>query len=491
MNSAHRLATNTVIQIIGRGLTLIISVITLGFIANHLTVDGSRLEGYGQYSIVLTYISIIGATADLGLFNLVVREITGLPPVEAGRIVGSAIAFRVVLFLITLALLFVVLPFLPYEFVVKQGIVIGAVVAFLMLFSQAIAALFQATYQAEKIVIAEVTGRLLMMALTIYFLLQGYGLLPVIGANLIGNVFLLGLSYALSRRTAPIQINFDYRFWRRSLPQFWSIAAVTVLGLIHFRIDSLILSFYQPATEVGLYGVAYRILDIVLVIPAIIAANLLPVMTTLAGQENSGKLVGLITRMSGVLLAISVAIGAALFVLAPWVVHFITQADFVAAALPLRLLILAFISLFLTTLYSQTIIALREQRRLINGYLLVIALDIIVNLILIPKYSYRGAAITTVSSEIVLMVYSFWLLARLLPLRLRSLPWAKMLLFTAVAGGVAAGAYGIVEQLTTQFESYNKVIQGSWLLGIGLGIVAIYWLFFKLIFKTGFSAKEL
>lgn len=483
MVPARKLATNTTIQIIGRILTLVISVVTLSFISNHLFVDGSALKGYGQYSIVLIYISIIGATADLGLFTLVVREISGAKPEAAGRIVGSAIAFRFLLFLATLLILLAILPFLPYEPIVKQGIVLGAITAFLMLFSQAIAAIFQANYQAEKIVVAEVIGRLVMAALTIYFLRQGLGLLPVIAANVIGNVALLLASYLLSRSTAPIKISFDFSFWRQSLPQFWSIAAVTVLGLIHFRLDSLILSFYQPVTEVGIYGVAYRVLDIVLVIPAIFAANLLPLLTKLADSGNKEGMAAQITRSTGTLFAISVTIGAVLITLAPWIITFITQAEFAASAVPLRLLVPAFIFLFITSLYAQTAIALKEQQRLIGGYAIVIGLDIILNLILIPRFSYVGAATTTVLSEGVLMVYSLWLLTKLLPLRLTQLPWGKMMGFGVALAAVTVAVYQFVLPLTGQFEVSSKFIQGSWIAGIGGALLLSAFGLFRLIFK--------
>lgn len=489
MLQASKLATNTAIQILGRFLTLIISVVTLSFIANHLTANGSALEGYGQYSIVLTYISIIGATADLGLFTLVVREITGLEPAKAGRVVGAAILFRFLLLIVALLVLAGIFPFLPYELVVKQGILLGAVVAFLMLFSQSIAAIFQANYQAEKIVMAEVAGRLVMMGLTIYFLAQGLGLIPVIMANLIGNVVLLGVSYLLSQATAPIKINFDWSFWRASLPEFWSIAVVTVLGLIHFRIDSLILSLYQPMTEVGIYGVAYRVLDIVLVVPAILAANLLPLLTGLGAKGKSEEMARLVARMTGNLWAGSITIGAAILALAPWVIVFITQADFVGAAVPLRLLVPAFVFLFLTSLFAQAVISMKEQKRLIGGYLLVIGLDVAINLILIPQYSYRGAAITTVASEAVLMVYSFYLLVKLLPLGLRNLPLGRMVVFAALMGALAYLAYCLTGTLNGQFELSGKSSQGVWLLGLGGALLALGYGLFKLIFKGSAIAE--
>ncbi|MEK7534907.1 MAG: flippase [Patescibacteria group bacterium] len=484
MSESRKLVANAGIQIIGRFLTLLISLVTLSYIANHLLFEGSALKGYGQYTIVLTYISIIGATADLGLFTLVVREITGKRPEVAGRIVGSALVFRFLLMLATLLILGGLYNFLPYDGVVKQGIILGVVIAFLMLFSQAIATIFQANYLSGRIVVSEIIGRLVMAILTIYFLRQGLGLIPVIVANLIGNVVLLVVSYLLSRTVSPIKIQFDFSLWKQTLPEFWSIAVVTLLGLVHFRLDSLILSFYKPVTDVGIYGVAYRIFDIILVIPAIFAANLLPILTRLNDTNRKTEIAQLIKRSTGLLFAASFALGAAIMILAPWIIVFVTSADFTASALPLRILTSAFIFLFLTTIYAGTAIALREQKRLIGGYCLVVMVDIILNIILVPRFSYIGAAATTVTSEVVLMVYSFFLLTKLLPIQLRQLPIGLMTVFAVAVSVAGVLVHQFLIPTLDRFENLGKFGQGAWLtLTSGLIILLAFGMF-KLIFRT-------
>jgi len=490
MSESRKLVANTGIQIIGRFLTLLISLVTLSYIANHLLFEGSALKGYGQYTIVLTYISIIGATADLGLFTLVVREITGKRPEVAGRIVGSALVFRFLLMLVTLLILGGLYNFLPYDGVVKQGIILGVVIAFLMLFSQAIATIFQANYLSGRIVVSEVIGRAVMAILTIYFLRQGLGLIPVIVANLIGNVVLLLASYLLSRTVSPIKIQFDFSLWKQTLPEFWSIAVVTLLGLVHFRLDSLILSVYKPVTDVGIYGVAYRIFDIILVIPAIFAANLLPILTRLNDTGRKIEIAQLIKRSTGLLFAASFALGVVIMILAPWIIVFVTSADFTASALPLRILTPAFIFLFLTTIYAGAAIALREQKRLIGGYCLVVMVDIVLNIILVPRFSYVGAAVTTVTSEVVLMVYSFFLLTKLLPIRLRSLPLGLMTIFAVAVSAAGLLVHQFLIPTLDQFERLGKFGQGVWLTIAGGLIILLAFGLFRLVFRAKTTIGE-
>lgn len=406
MSFANRVVRNTIIQIVGRVIGLMVVLVTVNYIANHLVVDGSALKGYGQYSIVFAYVSIIGSLADMGLFTLVVREITNQPKEIAGRIIGNAIGFRLILLLATFILLGVIYPFLPYDPVVKQGIAMGVVVAFSMLLSQAIATIFQANLVTSRIVVAETIGKVIIAALTIFVLSNGGGLSAVILANLAGNVVTLVISYLLARSLVTIPIGFNFKLWREKSGQFWSMALITVLGLIHFKFDSIMLSLFKGAADVGLYSIAYKILEIILIIPSIFATNLLPVMTAIVDQGNQDELGGLVKRSASVFLAIALYISVVVFLLASWIIVFITQSEFIAAASALRVLVLAVLFIFMTTLMAQAIISTRQQKVLLRGYVMVVVLNIVLNLIAIPRWSYMGAAWTTFITEGVLMTYT-------------------------------------------------------------------------------------
>jgi O-antigen/teichoic acid export membrane protein len=402
MNLGHRVATNTIIQIGGRAIGLLLMLVTLNYISNHLIVNGSSLVGYGRYTIIFAYASLIGAAADLGLFSLLVRDITGKTRAETEKLISSAIGFRSILLLFAFVLIVVIYPFLPYSPDVKNGILLAVLIAFSLLFSQSIASIFQVNLVSHRIVIAETIGRLIVMLATIYVLQRGMGLLAVVWAHLLGYSTTIILSYWLALPFATPTVRFDTRIWREALPQFLPLAMITLLSLTHSRIDSILLSFFRSEAEVGLYGVAYKIYEIAIVIPSIVATNLLPVITKLYSDNRLEEFQTVLRRSSSILFFLAAAVIVFVFSLAPYLIVFISSSEFIGAVLPLRILILAMLFVFLATFLIQALLSARQHPKLIGGYIIALLLNVVLNLWAIPRYSIIGAATTTFITESVL-----------------------------------------------------------------------------------------
>ena len=84
MSSARRLvAANTAVQIAGKGVTLAIGLASIAIVTRYLGPDD-----YGRYTLALTYIQLFGVLADVGLFTIVVREISRRPE-RTERLVGN------------------------------------------------------------------------------------------------------------------------------------------------------------------------------------------------------------------------------------------------------------------------------------------------------------------------------------------------------------------------------------------------------------------
>lgn len=466
MSVARKVAYNTAVQILGRVLGLFIALITINYIATNLAIDGSTLTGFGQYTIVFTFVSIIGTAADLGLFTLLVRELVGKSQEEVGKIIGSALWFRGLLLLAGIVITLLLVSFLPYDPVVKQGIMIGVVIAFSMLFSQVIASVFQAQLLTHKIVIAETLGKLFIMVATIYVLSRGMGLLPVVWVNLLGQLVTLLISYLMARPTVKFVIKPNWEMWRELFPEFFPIAIISVMGLAHFKIDTLLLSVLKSAEDVGIYGLAYKLVEVVLIIPSILATNLLPVMTGFA-YGDTDYLVQIIRRTGLILLLIAVPITVFSLIFAQPLIVFIAHSGFNASVLPFRILAIAIMVIFLTTLISQAVISAKRQKVLIPAYALALAANIGLNLYAIPRYSYLGAAVTTLVTEVLLLVF---MMASARKVFQASFSWpflGRILIAGLISFGLLLTGTGLIENLFPE----GQIMQGLYLL---VGAIAVF-----------------
>lgn len=457
MTTARKVAQNTIVQILGRVVGLAITLVTINYISNHLQVNGSSLTGFGQYTIVFAYVSIIGTAADLGLFTLLVRELVGKSKEEAGQLIGNALWFRCILLVVALAVAALLVQLLPYSPDIRQGIMIGVVIAFSMLFSQVFASIFQANLLSNRIVISETLGKLAIALLTIFVLMKGYGLTAVILANLAGNLITLFVSYLLARPLTTIKFRPDLTLWRRLLPEFLPIALISILGLAHFKIDTLLLSFLKPEADVGIYGLAFKILETILIVPSILAANLLPVMAGLAAT-NLGQLSQIVRRASLLMLVCAIPLTVFVLAFAETVIVFLSHGEFLPAVLPLRILSLSMVFVFISTLFAQAMIAAKMQRLIVPGYILSLVVNIGLNLFLIPRYSYNGAAIATLITEGILLLMISLATRRVFKEGYRISAAAKV-----VAAGLLTGlvTLWVVSALGSSLEgfSYDKLSQ--------------------------------
>ena len=131
------------------------------------------------------------------------------------------------------------------------------------------------------------------------------------------------------------------RLTKASLP----VGFFTILGIVHFRIDTVLLSILKPLADVGVYSVAYRFIEQVLYIPSFFVAAVFPIIASY--HATSDALLKLaIDKSFAFLVILGFPVTAALFILAPDVVNLIAGSDFDEAVTPLRILVLS--SIFFT-----------------------------------------------------------------------------------------------------------------------------------------------
>jgi O-antigen/teichoic acid export membrane protein len=214
------------------------------------------------------------------------------------------------------------------------------------------------------------------------------------------------LHYLFALKFAVIKLNFDLSLWRKIISKSWPLAITIVLNLIYLRADTLILSLLKGVKEVGLYGAAYKIIDVLTTVPFIFAGLILPILTA-AWLENNHIYFKKVLQKSldfMALLVIPLVIGAQF--LGQPVMLFVAGRDFAAAGAILKILAFAVAAIFLGTMFSHAVVALDKQKKMIGFYIFTGVSSLVAYLILIPKFSYFGAAGVTIYSELLIALFS-------------------------------------------------------------------------------------
>jgi O-antigen/teichoic acid export membrane protein len=91
---------------------------------------------------------------------------------------------------------------------------------------------------------------------------------------------------------------------------------------------------------------------------------------------------------------------------------------------------------FVNSVTQYVLIAIDQQRFLTKAFLIGVTFNVVANLIAIPLFSYKGAAVVTVLSELALLIPFYWAVRK----HLGPLPWMSLIWQPALASLVMAGA---------------------------------------------------
>lgn len=380
----------------------------LGFVVIALLTRMLGTDGFGQYSTVFAYLFFVSVAADVGLGTLLTREISR-PDADEARVVGSLVALR--LLLVTLAALVGcgIAVLLPYPHVIHVGIFITS----LTIIAQSVSQVLMGVFQKHLRISIAATGDIITRAVQLIglFLLWDKGiayLLPVLWVNVIAEIIHAAIMYYSARRIVPFRLHVDWSYWREMLRHAFPIAASLIFTLIYFKIDTIMLSLMRTSQEVGVYAVAYKILEVIIFFPAMYVGLIMPLLSRHADDE---KAFGVVFRRAFLVLGGgAIATIAVLLIFAGPMIQTVGGSDFAHADTVLRILSLGIGLIFLGNLGGNAIIALNLQRSAMWVYGAGAAFNVAANFYAIPHYGYYGAAWTTVATEAIVTIGMFALI---------------------------------------------------------------------------------
>lgn len=351
---------------------------------------------FGILTFGLSLISIFGILTDLGLNMLMTREIAR-DESEVRRYFNNFITIKLVLVLIV----FIFSLFLSFKYSGETVYVIILLVLSMVFttFTSAFYALFQAYEQLEYQSIMVFLGSLftligVLIAIFYHFNVAGFASIYLV-------VAILSLVYCLiiaRRRFILPKISVDLEFWKKYIIIALGFGLTTIFTTVYVWIDSSMLFFITGSEATGLYGAAYRIVLALLFIPIAINAAVFPVMSRLhLDQKDSLKRIT--ERYFKYMLLVGIPMGVGGTLLASRLILFIYGIDYANSISSFQILLWATVFTFANAAFAQFFASTNRQLTVtkITGVLMVV--NIALNLILIPRYSYIGASISTLVTE--------------------------------------------------------------------------------------------
>lgn len=399
-----RIAVNTGSQIAARfvtsGTTFLVSILTARTLGT---------EGFGTFTKITTFVALFYLLTDFG-FNALFLKQSGTG--DGTDTFSDLLTLRSLITAALLVCLGVLTFLLPgsitggYTNAVKIGILLYAPTIIFQSVITSANAVFQKTFRYGLATRATVIGSLVTI-MGMFLLLKSetrsflYPLLLVQEAGLLG---IAAVSYFYSSRF--IQYRFSRRFhgvrmlFLASLP----FGLTLMCNVLYFRADHIIMTLYRTTSEVGIYGLAYKMFEFPLAVPTFFMNAVYPILVRFSLHPDQPSARTFIGKTALTLTGLSAITTLGMWSLAPYI-SFI-RSGFAASVIPLRILCLGLPAFFLSSLTMWIFVAYGKTRLLLGLYCLSMIMTVIMDLLFIPAYGMLAAAWITVISETALALIS-------------------------------------------------------------------------------------
>jgi O-antigen/teichoic acid export membrane protein len=296
--------------------------------------------------------------------------------------------------------------------------------------SDALTALFYAYEKAEYPAAISTVTTVTRASLGVLALLLGSGVIGLAAVSVVANITSVTvLGYLLLRKIFRPHRDSTPHLWRGMLSESMPLMINHLLQTLFFRIDVLILQPTWGARAVGLYGAAYKYIDGINIIPSYFTLAIFPLMSRYARTARDSLVRAYILSLRLLLMiALPVAVGTP-FIARELILILGGNQYLPDSMIALQLLIWFLPFSFVNQITHYVLIAIDQQRFLTKAFLIGVAFNVIANLILIPRYGYPAAAITTILSEWALLIPFYYSVRK----NLCQVPWVSVVWRPALA----------------------------------------------------------
>lgn len=356
--------------------------------------------GVGVFTLASIYLGFFYLAADLGLNGYILNRLD-----EEKTIFSKLITFRFLWAVILGILSIVLLPFMPfYSFGLWLSVIIGSFSIVANSFFTSLNVLNQKNQRYNNATISSAVGSVvtLITGLLLVFFdspIQYFTLSVSLGwiANSLVGFWLL------RKLLSGSLINVDFSYILSLLKRAWPVSATLLINTFYFRVDAFILSSFHSIADVGIYNLAYTFFQDVLVVPTFIMNSYYPMMVA-HFKANIVLFLNDLRKASFLMAGMGIFAGIAGFFLSPSVIWLVGGDSVSDSGSILQILSVSLPAFFLSALFIWTFMTVELYKKMLGIYFAGLIINVVLNAVFIPIYSYWAAAWITVLSEYLILL---------------------------------------------------------------------------------------
>lgn len=353
---------------------------------------------FGVLNFATAFVALFGAIAGLGLQGVVVRDIVREPH-RTAETLGAAVVLQLLGGLVAYGLLLIAIFWLRPEDELTRAVaaILGSVL--LLKASEVTAFWFEAQVQSKYIVWAQNSAFLLFAVVKVVLILSEAALVAFAFATVAEALIVsLLMLVAFGLRGPRCQLAASALRARSLLRDSWPLLLSGITILIYMKMDQIMLGQLVGDGAVGVYSAAVRLSELWYFIPTMIVASVFPAILE-AKERGEAQYYLRLQRLYDLMVWLALGIALPMTFISDPIVVFLFGEEYSDAGTVLSIHIWAGVFVFLGVASSRWLLAENRQLLAFQRTALGAVVNVVLNLILIPRYSMVGAAVATVTSQ--------------------------------------------------------------------------------------------
>lgn len=405
--------------------TMIIGVFVIAIVARYFGP-----EKFGQFNYAMAFVALFTALSTLGLETLTVKSIVD-KDYDEGTILCTSLFLRVFGGIILTILAAVIIRLIePNDYNLH-------VLVLIMSFTMVLKSMKVIEYWVQAYQKAKVSSLIRMCAYVIIASLKitmvifkgnliTYALIYMLDVAIIGIALMIAY-FKIRKKVSPWRINFAYA--KNILSQSWYLILSGLMITLYMRIDQVMLGAMLPnRIELGVYSAAVRVAEMWYFVPMAIITSFKPVIMN-NKKTNESSYIKSVQLLYTIVAWLGITFGVLILLFSKLIVSILYGVEYLKASSILSISVWAGTFAMLGSARSTWLICEGLQRYTLVYTFSGLAVNIILNYIMIPKFGAYGAASATLASQVInVLVLGFFKDTRLsLLMILKALSYKQLL----------------------------------------------------------------
>lgn len=383
-----------------------------GFIWTMLMARYLGVERYGIFGFAVSLTGILCILFDLGIGIHSVRHIA-TDYDSAPKYLGNAIPLKGLFSIFGFIVILIVLIVMKCDELTITVTLLITIEQIIKKFVELMTATFQAFEKGEFQGISNTLLNILTFIFILIVIYTDLGLYGIAIAYIIANIITLIYCYhILTKHLTKPHYELDKEFCKMITIAALPFAASVILSSIYYSIDMVMLTNMVGSYATGIYNATYKLIGVLTLFYGIYSAVIFPVMSKFFKNDESMLLTLYEKSIKYLMLAI-IPIAVATMHYSTDIIQLIYGHQYDASSSVLSILIWTVCLLFISGAGNTLLNASYKEVTVTKIYAIAAVFNVALNFILIPYLSYDGAAITTVLSDVLIVVVQSYVIYKL------------------------------------------------------------------------------